>query len=85
MLKSPGFIPRPVAVAGDHVMVIGGRGRNEWDMTGYLLPSDPEVVRLAAEAVDDDRVDPPEDWWRASWFSRQVSVVLLRRRPWVFV
>ena len=85
MLKSPGFIPPKIAVPGDSVMVIGGRGRNEWDMKGYLLPSGPEVVRIAHEAVDDDRTDPPEDWLRGSFVARHVTVFLLRRRPWIFV
>ena len=74
-----------LAVPGDRVMLMGGRGRNEWDMTGYLLPSPPEVVRLAAEAADDNRDNPPEDWLRGSYVARHVSVFLLRRRPWVFV
>ena len=85
MLKSPGFIPRPVAVAGDKIMIVGGRGFNEWDLVGYLLPSAPEVVRLAHQSQDDDRNNPPEDWLRRSFIRAEVIVVLLRRRPWRFV
>ena len=83
MLKSPGFIPPAIAVDGDRVRVI--RRNSDGDgLIGYQLPAPPGVVRLAAEAVDDNRNDPPDDWWRAAYRADEVRVVLIRRRPCVF-
>jgi hypothetical protein len=85
VLKSPGYIAPLLPTPGDKVMIIGGRGRDEWDMKGYLLPSADGVVRLAHQAADDDRADPPEDWLRRSWPAADVIVFRLALRTQVFV
>ncbi|WP_104084216.1 hypothetical protein [Cryobacterium sp. Y11] len=84
VLTSPGFIPPAVAVDGDRVRVIP-RNSDGDGIIGYQLPAPPGFVRVAAEAVDDNRLDKPEDWWRATYRAGEVRVVLIQRRPCVFV
>ncbi|WP_105033536.1 hypothetical protein [Cryobacterium aureum] len=84
MLKSPGYTPPAVAVDGDKVIVVRNHS-DGYGLVGYQLPAPPGIVRLAAEAADDNRADPPEDWWRATYRADEVRVELLRRRTWAFV
>lgn len=84
MLRSPGYTPPAVAVDGDKVLVIRKHGHDD-GLTGYQLPAPPGIVRLAAEAADDNRADPPDDWWRAEYDAADVYVSVLQRRDWTFV
>lgn len=67
--------------AGDRVCILWGRGRQERELVGYLLPeTDPELLTIAASPVDDGRDDPEEDWWRRTFVARHCLVILLNRK-----
>ena len=85
VLKSPGYIAPLLPVPGDQVVLTNRHGRDNGDMFGYLLPSAEGIVRLAHEADDDNRDDPPADWLRGSWFADDVIVFRLKRRQQTFV
>lgn len=68
---------RPVPKVGDRVTVswwVGtGDDADERSLDGWLLPSRPGWVRLAA-SPDDDGTGPVEDFMRASWPAEDVRV-----------
>ena len=84
-MKSPGYIAPLLPVPGDQVVLTSKNDREQVPMSGYLLPSAEGIVRLAHEADDDNRDDPPADWLRGSYFAEDVIVFRIKRRQRVFV
>ena len=72
---------RTTPAVGDRVCVIWGRGSQERELVGYLLPETaPELITIAASPLDDGRVDREEDWWRQTFVARNCFVILLNRK-----
>ena len=70
-----------VPAVGDRVCVVWGRGRQERELVGWVLTSaDPDLITIASLAVDDGRSNHPEDWWRATFVSRNCFVIILKRK-----
>ena len=69
------------ATVGDKVCILWlDRGRREHEKTGYLLASDPDLVKIAHSPDDDGRDDPKDDWWRDVFVGRHVHVILVQKR-----
>ena len=51
--------------------------REEWERTGFLIKSHPDLVVIASHPDDDGRDDDrPDDWLRDAWRRDQVAGII---------